>query len=228
MKVLLITLALWCIAYTGYCQQERTFIDSVKPNIIYAVIKNISSDLLTKNKSKKLYCQIDVKQKMINGNGTDFNPEYQDTIFTIDTVQINLLAKKLTDLLKNISVELNEQSDIGKINRRNFIDNNVVRDKSNNNNNARPKENVYVNIKEPIDGWDIIQVLFNNFSKKTYGADINPCLTSNLYLPVIISYVEKEGKAVTQYFLYNYAIGINQKEGFYYKYVARTKLNICN
>lgn len=227
MKTLL-TLILFFFFQVGYCQQERSFIDSVKPNIIYTVIKTVSSDLFSKIKFKKLYCQVDIKQRMISGDGIGYNPEFQDTIYTIDTMQLDLLSKKLKNSLKRITLETLHQADLGKINRRNFIGVNVELDKGNNYLNTKPKERLYINIKEPIDGWDVIQVIYNNFLKKRYESEINPCLTSNLYLPVIISYVEREGKVINQYFLYNYAVGISSKEGFYYKYIAKTKLNVCN
>ncbi len=179
-------------------------------------------------KHKKLYCQIDTKQKKINGNGTDYNPVFQDTIFTIDTMQINLLSQKLRASKQNIAIEVIEQADLGKVNRRKFIDRNIVQDKNHNYNNTKPKERLYIGIKEPIDGWDIIQILYNNLIKKQYGTDIHPCLSTNMYLPVIISYVAKEGEITTQYFLYNYFIRLSTKGGFYYKYAGKTKLNICD
>jgi hypothetical protein len=180
--------------------------DTFKSNVIIDILNKAIKD---KNKSelKCLYLNMDVREKKIFSDGMGYFPMQQDTILINDTSTENLISSSL--VLSGLLVQLIKVSDIGKINRKELLAYILnFKDK-------KPIDNrltVYVEIGQPIDGWDIVGILRNNYWLKKYGKDTSGIREAVLYLPVVLAY-------------YNYRTNV-LNERLIYKFIGSTSLYI--
>ncbi len=225
MKCIVLYIILFASSINSYSQDTTKVDNSSKLYIIKLVIERINSDFIRQYSYKKVYCQINLKEKYIYGHGIDFSPEIQDTSYTTETSLISKVKDLVSDSFKNKSLDIFGDENMGKINRSEFLYNHLAIDS---NKVFKSRERLYMYISEPIDGWDFIKVISNNFYKKIAGVESNPILKSNVYYPIVISYVGVDGKIIIEHWLYNFIFGIEQKKGYYFTYQSRQKLNISN